>query len=244
MYQDFARIYDNLQPQTEYEKFVNYIEEIFEKFKKTPKLILDLACGTGRLTTLLAKHGYDMIGVDISSEALNIAADRAKAENLNILFSQQDMTDFELYGTVDAIVCCFDSLNYITDLRDLKRCLKLCENYLNPGGLVIFDINTQYKFEKILADNTFVYDFDNIFCVWENNYNKKLNEFHITIFEKNGKKYERFEETHLQRCFSMEEIKKILASVNMPVKSCFNEFSLTAPKKKSERIFFVCEKLI
>jgi len=242
MYNDFARIYDKLQPDSEYEKFANYIEEIFAKFDKKPKLILDLACGTGRLTNLLARRGYDMIGIDISPEALDIAATRAASEKQNILFLHQDMTNFELYGTVDAIVCCFDSVNYITCLRELKRCFKLCKNYLNPGGLLIFDINTPCKFEKTLADNTFIFDFEDIFCAWENNYNGKTNEFHLTFFEKFGKTYERFEETHVQRCYKIEEIKNIFAGLKMPLNGCYNEFSFSKPTKTSERVFFIYEK--
>jgi len=241
VYNDFARIYDKLQHDSEYEKFANYIEEVFAKFGKQPKLILDLACGTGRLTHLLARRGYDMIGIDISPEALDIAATRAADESRDILFIQQDMTDFELYGTVDAIVCCFDSVNYITCLRALKRCFKLCKNYLNPGGLLIFDINTPYKFEKILADHTFIFDFEDIFCAWENNYNGKTNEFQLTFFEKEGEKYDKFEETHVQRCYKIEEIKNIFDGLKMPLKGCYNEFSFAKPKKTSERVFLVYE---
>jgi len=242
MYGDFARSYDKLQQEEVYENFANYIEEIFVKFGRTPELVLDLACGTGRLTTLFAKRSYDMIGIDISSEALEIANSRAKSEKSDILFLQQNMCDFELYGTVDAIVCCLDSINYITDFRDLKRCFKLCKNYLNPNGLLIFDINTPYKFNEILASNTFVNESEDIFCVWENNFNRKLNEFHITVFEKSDEKFEKFEETHLQRCYEIDEIKKILTDIGLLIKGCYHEFSFTKPKEKSERIFFVCEK--
>ena len=242
MYNNFARIYDKLQPDSEYEKFANYIEGIFEKFGKSPKLILDLACGTGRLTAVLAARGYDMIGVDISDDALNLAAERSKSAKQDILFLQQDMTDFELFGTVDAIVCCFDSVNYLTDLRDLRRTFKLCENYLNPGGLLIFDVNSPYKFEETLGNNTFVYDFEDVFCVWENNYIRMKNEFHLTFFEKSGENYAKFEETHLQRCYEIAEIENVFANLKMAHKACYHEFSFTKPRRNSERIFFVYEK--
>ena len=240
MYADFARVYDKLQPDSEYEKFADYIEYIFEKFNKSPQLVLDLACGTGRLTSLLAERGYDMIGIDISDAALNIARERVPQETLLL---QQDMMNFELYGTVDAIVCCFDSINYITDLQDVKRCFELCKNYLNPGGLLIFDINTPYKFEEILAENTFVYDFEDIFCVWENNYQYEENEFHLTFFEKSGEKYEKFEETHVQKCYKIKEIEKALKEIGLSLNACYHEFSDVLPRVDSERIFFVCENI-
>jgi len=252
MYNDFARIYDKLQPDSEYEKFANYMEEIFARFEKSPKLILDLACGTGRLTAILAARGYDMIGVDISDDALNLAAERAKSTSLEILFLHQDMTDFELFGTIDAIVCCFDSVNYVTDLRSLRRMFKLCENYLNPGGLLIFDINTPRKFEKTLANNTFVFDsssenesFEDIFCIWENNYSRGRNEFHLTFFEKSdeiGGNYARFEETHVQRCYEFDEIEKLFLGLKMSRKACCHEFSFNSPRQSSERIFYIFEK--
>jgi SAM-dependent methyltransferase len=246
VYNDFARIYDKLQPETEYEKFADYMEAIFAKFGKSPQLMLDLACGTGRLTSLLAKRGYDMIGIDISSDALEIST--ARVEKQDILYLQQDMTDFELYGTVDAIVCCFDSINYITNLRDLKKCFKLCKNYLNPGGLLIFDINTPHKFKNILANNIFTFscqseDFEDIFCIWENNYNGTKNEFHLTFFEKFGEFYKKFEETHIQCCYEVGEIKNILAELKMQLKGCYHEFSFKAPRKNSERIFLCFENI-
>jgi len=263
MYNDFARIYDKLQPDSIYEKFADYIEKILRRggvlpptektpapsghplykrgLKKTQKtpIILDLACGTGRLTALLANRGYDMIGIDISAEALELARERVPSDTLLL---QQDMTSFELYGTVDAIVCCFDSVNYITNLRDLKKCFKLCENYLNTDGLLIFDINTTYKFEKILADNTFIYDYEDIFCAWENNYSKGKNEFHLTFFEKQGELFQKFEETHIQRCYEMKEIKNIFEDLKMSILDCYHEFSFKPYKKNSERVFFVAEK--
>ena len=214
------------------------------KFGKLPRLILDLACGTGRLTTLLAERGYDMIGIDISPDTLEIASRRGAERRQNILFLQQDMTEFELYGTVDTILCCFDSVNYITDSRKLKRMFKLCENYLNPGGLLIFDINSPRKFEKILANNTFVYEFEDIFCVWENNYNKRKNEFHLTFFEESDGKFEKFEETHMQRCYEIDEIEKFFVGLKMSKKACYNAFSHTYPRGNSERIFFVYEKTL
>ena len=150
MYDEFANIYDRLQ-NIDYASFVDYYQKIFESFSLKPELVLDLACGTGNVTIPLAERGYDMIGVDMSGEMLNIAADKARAKNLDILFLNQDMTEFELYGTVDAIVCSLDGVNYLTEDWQLEQLFALVKNYLNPDGIFIFDINSKYKLSKVLS---------------------------------------------------------------------------------------------
>lgn len=161
-YTDFAYIYDKLIDQ-DYEKWADYIEEIFKKHGVKPNLVLDLGCGTGSITNILAKRGYDMIGVDLSPDMLNVARDKALEENLDVLYLCQDIREFELYGTVDAIICTLDVLNYITKPEDLRLVFSLVKNYLNPDGIFIFDINTEYKLKNVLGNNTFVYDENGIF---------------------------------------------------------------------------------
>ena len=149
MYNDFAAVYDKLQD-ADYDAFVDYYERIFKKLGKEPKLVLDLACGTGNITLPMAKRGYDMIGLDLSCEMLNIARDKAMTENQNILFLNQDMCEMELYGTVDAIVCALDGVNYITETEDLRKLFRLVKNYLNPDGIMIFALNDES--ERLLLD--------------------------------------------------------------------------------------------
>ena len=141
MYNEFAKIYDRLQ-EIDYNAFVAYYKQVFDKFNIKPSLMLDLACGTGNVTVPLAECGYDMIGVDLSEEMLGIAADKAREKNLDILFLNQDMTEFELYGTVDAAVCALDGVNYLTEDGDLAALFSLIKNYLNPGGVFVFDIKS------------------------------------------------------------------------------------------------------
>ncbi|MCL2774345.1 MAG: class I SAM-dependent methyltransferase, partial [Oscillospiraceae bacterium] len=161
-----AQYYDILNYNADYKKVADYIEDVFIIYGKSPELVLDLACGTGSLTVELDKRGYDMIGLDSSPEMLSVAY----AQKPNILWINQDMCGFELYGTVDAVVCCFDSLNYILDEEKIDKCFGLVRNYLNPGGLFIFDVNSKYKFENIYANNDIVLENSGVFCSWQNSY--------------------------------------------------------------------------
>ncbi len=244
MYKDFAEVYDKLQD-ADYERFADYYERIFKKFGKTPKLVLDLACGTGNITIPMAKRGYDMIGLDLSCEMLNIARDKAAADSLDILFLNQDMCEMELYGTVDAMVCALDGLNYITDTEDMREIFRLAANYLNPGGIMIFDLNTEYKLREILGENTFVCEENDIYYVWRSDFDtdSKVCEFELNFFcrQPDGS-YERFDEFQAERAYSEEEIQQFAEAVGLEVKGIYKPFEFVTNSDKDERIFFVISK--
>ncbi len=244
MYNDFAQVYDKLQD-ADYEQFVDYYERIFKKFGKSPKLVLDLACGTGNITIPMAKRGYDMIGLDLSCEMLNIARDKAVAENLDILFLNQDMCEMELYGTVDAIVCALDGLNYITDPDDMKEVFRLAANYLNPGGIMVFDLNTEYKLREILGENTFVCEEENVYYIWRSEFcdKTKVCEFELNFFcRQSDGSYERFDELQAERAYSKEEILQFANSAGLEVEGVYKPFEFMTNSDKDERIFFVISK--
>ena len=186
LYGKIAGVYDLLNSHIDYSKWADYIERVIEKFKKAPtKLMLDLGCGTGRMTFEMRRRGYDMTGVDISPEMLSEASERALAEGArDILWLCQDMCSFELYGTVDAVVCCLDSLNHLTKSGELERCFKTVHNYLVPDGLFIFDMNTPYKFENVYAERDYILECDGLLTAWQNEYNKKsrICDFYISVF--------------------------------------------------------------
>ena len=244
MYENFANIYDKLQD-IDYSSFVAYYEEIFSKYNLSPRLILDLACGTGSVTIPMAKKGYDMIGIDLSEEMLHIASEKARDAKTDILFLNQDMTEFELYGTVDAAICSLDGVNYLTEDGDLDKLFALIHNYLNPGGIFIFDINSEYKLKSILGNNTFVYDEEDVFCVWDNSYDEdeKICSFSLDFFikEKDGL-YSRGEEYQEERAYSPEEICRAASKNSLEVIGIFNDRSFDSPDELSERIFFVLKK--
>lgn len=244
IYNNFAYFYDKLMKDVDYPKWADYIEKLFNKFKVKPSLVLDLGCGTGSMCIEMAERGYDMIGTDISEDMLSCARDKLAEKGLNVLLLNQDMASFELYGTVDAIISLVDSVNYVTDKRDLNRMFKLVNNYLNPGGLFIFDINSNYKFENVLADNVFYNVEDDICYIWQNSFDRKTRicEFDLTFFVQQKDLYQRFDEIHHERAYTSEEIHRAIEASGLEFCAEYRAFSMKAPTGNCERIFFVCRK--
>ena len=241
MYTEFADIYDTLMSDVEYKKWADFYEDIFNRNGIRPELVLDLGCGTGTLTRIMADRGYDMTGVDSSFSMLNIA----QSKGGNILYLNQDMTEFELYGTMGAIISSLDCINYITDENDLKKVFYLVHNYLDYDGVFIFDINTPYKLKNILGENTFVSDENGVFYTWESEFDddKKLCDFYLTFFaeDRNGK-YERIDEEQTERAWDVAELSKFLAEAGFSDIEVFGDKRLDAPKEDEERVFIKAVK--
>lgn len=240
-YSRFAEVYDDLMEDVPYGKIAELIDSKIKKYDIKNNIVLDLACGTGTLTKKLADKGYEMIGADMSAEMLQ----KAQEKNPEVLFLNQPMEDFELYGTVGAIVCSLDSINYLLEDESLYETFRLCNNYLEPEGLLIFDINTTYKFENILADNIFTFDNEKIFYTWENDYSEeeKLCDFYLTFFVKEGEQYTRFDEVHTERAYSDAEIVKALELNGFSVVEKLDNFTDDTASEKSERIMYVCKNV-
>ena len=244
IYTGFASIYDRLMNDINYVQWVDFIEDIFCINNIKPKLVLDLGCGTGSFCLEMAERGYEMIGIDQSVEMLSCARMKAIDKGLDILYLNQDMTSFDLYGTVDVIVCLMDSINYVTSKKALDRLFRLAANYLNPNGLFIFDINSRYKLETILGNNIFYSIEDDISYIWQNRYDgkKRTCEFDLTFFVKDKDCYRRHDEVHLEKAYTKEEMVKIVLNSNMVPVSIYDGLSLQPPVDTSERIFFICKK--
>ncbi len=245
IYDLLAPFYDGINADIDYKKWADFIEEIFKReCKQRPELVLDLGCGTGKMTVELAERGYDMTGIDISAEMLDIAMSSAEAVGHDILWLCQDMREFELYGTVDAAVCCLDCINHLETAADLEKCFSLIHNYLIPDGIFIFDINGKYKFESIYADNTYAMEEEGGLCVWENYYDSdsKICDFYITLFKEcSDGRYERYDETQSERMYTLSEIKKALKKCKMEFLHAYSDFDFTDGNDKCERIYIVAK---
>lgn len=242
-YSDFAYVYDSLMHRDiDYEKWADYIENIFILNDVNPDLVCDLACGTGNMTIPLAKRGYDMTGVDISEDMLNIA--RNKSENLNILYLNQSLENLDLYGTMGAFICMIDGLNYILPPKSLlKLFTKIKTCFLDDGGIFIFDISTEYKFKNVIGTNTFIHSDKNIFYSWQNRFieKKRLCDMFLTFFIKSGKKYRRFEERQIQKAHKTDELLLLLKKSGFTKIDTYDALTFSPAKKDSERIVFVCK---
>jgi SAM-dependent methyltransferase len=245
IYDLLAPFYDAINADIDYSEWADFIEKILKKeCKARPELVLDLGCGTGKMTLELARRGYDMTGIDYSPEMLDIARAEAESEGHDVLWLCQDMREFELYGTVDAAVCCLDCINHLEETEDLEKCFSLVHNYLIPNGIFIFDINGKYKFENIYADNTFAMEEEGGLCVWENYYDSdsRLCDFYITLFkEGDDGRYDRYDETQTERMYTVAEIKSALEKCNMEFMYALGDFNFTPGSDECERIYIVAK---
>ena len=244
-YTGFAEVYDVFQDNVPYEEWCAYVTGLLAEYGVSDGLILDMGCGTGSLTELLAKAGYDMIGIDNSGEMLQIAMNKSRDSGLDILYLQQDMREFELYGTVRAVVSICDSMNYIMEYGDLVQVFRLVNNYLDPKGVFIFDLNTEYKYREMLADYTFAEDREESSFIWNNFYDEedKVNEYDLTLFVKEGELYRKFEETHYQRAYSLEEIKQAIGEAGMEFVAAYDSCTHHPARDDSERIYVVAREM-
>ena len=242
-YGAISRVYDRLNAEIDYKAWADGVEKMFDTYmEKRPEIVLDLACGTGKMTFELAHRGYDMIGADISADMLSRAM--MNQEDESILWLMQDMRKFELYGSVGAVVCCLDAVNCLLTKEDLEACFKTVHNYLDEGGLFIFDVNSPYKFENIFSDNAYILEDEGIFCGWQNEYDKKsgICKFYLTVFEKDGKNYVRHDELQKERKYSEKQLKGAIESAGLEFIGIFGSYNMEAADEKSERWYVISRK--
>ena len=242
-YSDFASVYDTFMDETPYEEWADFLHGLLKEDGIKEGLVLDLGCGTGSLTRIMAAKGYDMIGVDYSPQMLQIAMD--KEEDSSILYLLQDMREFELYGTVAAVVSVCDCMNYITELEDLLEVFRLVNNYLDPGGIFIFDMNTEYKYRDVMGDCTIAEDREDSSFIWDNQYEPeaKINIYDLAIFVKEEEDlYRKYTETHYQRAYSLEEIQDTIRRSGMELLAVYDAFTKEPPREDSERIYVVARE--
>ena len=244
-YTDFARVYDTFMDETPYDEWAVFLEKLLKENGIRNGLILDLGCGTGTLTQLLARQGYDMIGVDNSAQMLSVAMEKKEKSSLDILYLLQDMREFELYGTVRAVISVCDSLNYLLEEEELIQTFRLVNNYLDPAGIFIFDFNTVYKYREVIGDITIAENRQECSFIWENFYHEEeeINEYDLTIFvRENGEYFQRFHENHYQRGYTLTQMKQALEAAGMEFVKAMDADTHKEVNEMSERIYCIARE--
>ena len=258
-YQDFAYVYDEFMDETPYEMWCKRIQSLIEKYgvskpvrnsgdvlESEKNLVVDLGCGTGTLTEMLYEKGYDMVGVDNSDSMLSVAMEKKQLSGSEILYLLQDMRELELYSTVGTVVSVCDSINYILEEEELLEVFKLVNNYLYPGGIFVFDFNTDYKYGQVIGDTTIAENRDDCSFIWENYYDEEsaINEYEVTIFVKEEDDlFRKFTETHFQKGYTAKKIAKLIERAGMELvvmKDADTDGDIT---KESERIYVVAKEV-
>ena len=246
-YTSFARVYDIFMDNVPYKEWADYLGKILKEYGIDDGLVLDLGCGTGSMTEMLASSGYDMIGVDNAEEMLEIAMEKKVESGHDILYLLQDMREFELYGTVRAVISACDSVNYITDDEDLTEVFRLVNNYLDPEGLFVFDFNTEYKYREILGEQTIAEDREECSFIWDNYYDEdeRINEYELTLFvrdEEQPQLYRKYQEEHFQRAYTLEQIRHMLTEAVLEYVTAYDDYTKESPHDRSERICVVARE--
>lgn len=244
-YTGFAEVYDTFMDNIPYEDWCRYLTGLLKNYGVRDGLVLDLGCGTGSVTELLASEGYDMIGIDNSEEMLQIAMDKRAESGHDILYLLQDMREFELYGTVAAVVSICDCMNYILEYEDLVEVFSLVNNYLDPEGIFIFDLNTIFKYETLLGDSTIAEDREESSFIWDNYYDKDtmVNEYDLALFirEEEGL-YRKYVETHYQKAYSLDTVKMAIREAGMEFVAVYDAFTEDPVRTDSERIYVIAKE--
>lgn len=245
-YSSFASVYDLFMDNVPYEEWSEYVTGLLQEYGVGDGIVLDLGCGTGKLTRLLAKAGYDMIGVDNSEEMLEVARYAGDGVDDGILYLLQDMREFELFGTVRAVVSICDSMNYILEEKDLLKVFKLVNNYLDPGGIFVFDLNTVYKYKELLGETTISENREEGSFIWDNYFDEEtdINEYDLTLFIREEQElYRKYEETHYQRAYNLETVERLIKEAGMEFVAAYDAFTREPVKADSERIYIIAKEI-
>lgn len=243
-YDIFSRFYDRLTDNVEYERRADYFCSLLSAGGKKKGILLDLGCGTGGISIEAAKKGYDVIGVDLSVGMLNEARQKAMQADVPLLLLNQSMDEIDLYGTVDFALCVLDGINHLDNAETVKRTFERVSLFMNPDGIFAFDVNTPYKHKEILGDNAFVYDLDDLYCVWQNSYNEANGSVDISLdfFEEEDGAYYRSTEYITERSYPLEDISKWLEEAGFEVIGIYDDMTLDPVRPDSEKAVFSAKK--
>ena len=244
-YNEFAYFYDEFNGEADYDALYSHIHSQLEAHGIRDGILADLGCGTGELTLMLTQAGYDMIGIDNSPDMLEVAMEKRVESGQDILYLMQDMREFELYGTVRAVVSICDCMNYILEEEDLLEVFCLANNYLDPGGIFVFDMNTPYKYREVIGNTTIAENREEGSFIWENCFDEEsqVNEYALTLFIKEEDDlYRKHEEFHYQKAYEPERVKELLEEAGLKVEAIYDAFTREPVREDSERIYFIARE--
>ncbi|MGI6168203.1 MAG: class I SAM-dependent DNA methyltransferase [Christensenellales bacterium] len=244
-YSELAFVYDQLADDYDYTAWADFYRTAFERWGKMGKLrILDAACGTGNMTLALAALGHDVVGVDVSNEMLQIAAAKLRAHGYKVPLARMDIRELRLHRPVDAVVCACDGVNYLTSLEDVSRFFAGAAELLTAGGLLVFDISTPYKLER-MQDTLYSEEREDVVYIWRNCFDEKSRRLHmdVTLFVREGRLFRRAEELHVQRAHREEELEPLLEGSGFRVLAKSGGFDFERPAAQDLRLHIICEKI-
>lgn len=246
-YGDFAYYYDMLTENVNYDKRCEYICSLLAENGISEGILLDLACGTGTLSLMLSEKGYDVIGVDGSEEMLTQAQEKKMETGADVIFLRQRMEELDLFGTINVAVSTLDSINHVTDEKTVKEIFRRVSLFMEDKGIFVFDVNTPYKHRKVLGDNTFIYDLDEVYCVWQNSTDENLvTTISLDLFEKDAddeETYYRYSEEFSERAYELDDIKSWLEECKFEVTAVYEEMTKQDVTDKTQRAVFVARKI-
>lgn len=246
-YGEFAYYYDGLTDNVDYEKRCDYIRDLLAENGVGEGILLDLACGTGTVSLILSRMGYDVIGVDASEDMLSVAQEKKMETGDDVIFLCQRMEELDLYGTINAAVSTLDSINHVTDADTVREIFRRVSLFMEDKGIFIFDVNTPYKHRNVLGNNTFVYDTDEVYCVWQNSTDESLlTTISLDIFEKDEddeETYYRYSEEFSERAYELDDIKSWLEECKFEVTAVYEEMTREAVGDNTQRAVFVARKI-
>lgn len=244
IYAGFAEVYDEFMDNIPYDEWHSYLHGFLIEYGVTSGIVVDLACGTGSMTYRLADDGYDMIGIDLSGDMLDIAREKCSSDTLLL---QQDMRELDLYGTAAAMVCVCDGMNYILKKDELKKVFENVRTFLDYDGIFIFDMKTEHFYKDILGEKTIADNRENASFIWDNMYHSDthINEYLLTIYslvDDENDLFARYDEMHYQKAYSIEEVTLLLKEAGLKLLKVYNAFSKEEPDAHSERVYFIAKR--
>ena len=246
-YGDFAYYYDMLTENVDYEKRCEYICSLLAENGVSEGILLDLACGTGTMSLMLSEKGYDVVGVDGSEEMLTQAQEKKMETGADVIFLCQRMEELDLFGTINAAVSTLDSINHVTDEDTVKEIFRRVSLFMEDKGIFVFDVNTPYKHREVLGDNTFIYDLDEVYCVWQNSTDENLvTTISLDLFEKDEddeETYYRYSEEFSERAYDLDDIKTWLEDCRFEVLARYEEMTKDDVRSDTQRAVFVARKI-